>query len=90
MQRISIPDDGIRLSAVLERPGDGPCPLVIVLHGFTGTMNSRHTLAACAAMREASNFSPTRAAVSAQGPFSIWYKYREIMAHMAAPTLMSI
>ena len=46
-----IMDDGIQLSAVLERPHSGRCPLVIVLHGFTSTKDKPHTLACCAAMR---------------------------------------
>ena len=53
MQNISVMDDGIRLSAVLERPDAGRCPLVIVLHGFTSNKDKPHTLAACEAMREA-------------------------------------
>ena len=53
MQKICIMDDGISLSAVLERPSEEPCPLVIVLHGFTSSMNKPHTIAACEAMREA-------------------------------------
>ncbi|MBR4502483.1 MAG: alpha/beta fold hydrolase [Clostridia bacterium] len=50
---MTIMDDGIRLSAVLERPEAERCPLVIVLHGFTSTKDKTHTLAACKAMREA-------------------------------------
>ena len=50
---MTIMDDGIALSAVLERPHDGRCPLVIVLHGFTSNKEKAHTLAACQAMREA-------------------------------------
>ena len=53
MEQISIMDDGIRLSAVLERPSAGPSPLVIVLHGFTSNKDKPHTLAAAQAMREA-------------------------------------
>ena len=53
LQHISIMDDGISLSAVLERPGQGPCPLVIVLHGFCSNKDRPHTVAACQAMREA-------------------------------------
>ena len=48
-----IMDDGIRLSAVLERPDIERCPLAIVLHGFTSSKDRPHTLAACQAMREA-------------------------------------
>ena len=53
MQRLTIMDDGIPLSAVLERPGEGRSPLVIVLHGFTSNKEKAHTLAACEAMRQA-------------------------------------
>ncbi|MBR6955073.1 MAG: alpha/beta fold hydrolase [Clostridia bacterium] len=53
MEQLTLMDDGIRLSAVLERPGTAPSPLVIVLHGFTSSKDRPHTLAACRAMREA-------------------------------------
>ena len=53
MKKLTLMDDGIRLSAVLERPEASPCPLVIVLHGFTSNKDKSHTLAACEAMREA-------------------------------------
>ncbi|MBR1606748.1 MAG: alpha/beta fold hydrolase [Clostridia bacterium] len=53
MQKLTLMDDGVQLSAILERPGDGPCPLVIVLHGFTSNKEKFHTVAACQAMREA-------------------------------------
>lgn len=49
-----IEDDGIRLSLELERPeGTGPCPLVIVLHGFTSAKDRPHTILAAEAMRAA-------------------------------------
>lgn len=51
--QITIMDDGIRLSAVVERPDSERSPLVIVLHGFTSTKDKPHTIAACQAMREA-------------------------------------
>ena len=53
MQYLSIMDDTIPLCAVLERPDQEPCPLVIVLHGFTSSKDRAHTVAACEAMREA-------------------------------------
>lgn len=53
MQYLSIMDDTIPLRAVLERPDQEPCPLVIVLHGFTSSKDRAHTVAACEAMREA-------------------------------------
>ena len=42
-----ITDDGIRLNAKLDMPeGHGKeCPLVIVIHGFTGHMEERHIIA---------------------------------------------
>ena len=48
-----IMDDGIRLSAVLERPAKEPGPLVIFLHGFTSSKDRPHNVASCEAMREA-------------------------------------
>lgn len=53
MEHVTILDDGIRLSAILERPDAVRCPLVIVLHGFSSSKEKPHTLAACEAMREA-------------------------------------
>lgn len=56
-----ILDDGIRLNAQLDMPAhfSGKCPLVILIHGFTGHMEERHILAfarmfneiGCAALR---------------------------------------
>lgn len=42
-----IMDDGLRLNASLDLPAafSGKCPLVIVIHGFTGHMEERHILA---------------------------------------------
>ncbi len=41
-----ITDDGIRLNAKLERPdSQGKCPLVIIIHGFTGNMEEPHIVA---------------------------------------------
>ncbi len=48
-----VTDDGIQLSAVLERPDENRCPLVIFLHGFTSTKDRPHNMACCAAMRSA-------------------------------------
>ncbi len=53
MQNLTIMDDGIQLSAVLEQPSADRCPLVIVLHGFSSNKDKEHTVAACEAMREA-------------------------------------
>ena len=49
-----IHDDGIALAADLETPegAGGPCPLVILLHGFSSARNRIHTLQTAAAMRE--------------------------------------
>ncbi len=52
-ESFTIQDDGIALSAVLERPAEESSPLIIVLHGFTSAKNRPHTLAACEAMRSA-------------------------------------
>ena len=50
-----IMDDGIRLNTALEFPEGRPdrCPLVIIIHGFTGHMEERHILAVAAAARDA-------------------------------------
>ncbi len=50
-----INDDGIRLSAILEKPSASTekCPLVIVIHGFTSCKDKPHTLATCRAMNDA-------------------------------------
>ena len=52
-----IIEDGLRLNACLDMPagvGAGEkCPLVVVIHGFTGHMEERHIVAVCQAMNEA-------------------------------------
>lgn len=54
VEPMMISDDGIQLSAVLEKPeGAGECPLVIQLHGFTSAKDRPHNLLAAAAMRDA-------------------------------------
>ena len=54
MEKLLICDDGIQLSAILERPeGHESCPLVILLHGFTSAKDKPHNILAAAAMREA-------------------------------------
>ncbi len=53
IERLTIPDDGIRLSAVLEGMDKEPRPLVIFLHGFTSSKDRPHNIASCEAMREA-------------------------------------
>ena len=47
-------DDGIRLNAQLDMPREGgeKCPLVILIHGFTGHMEERHILAMSAMLNE--------------------------------------
>ena len=49
-----ISDDNIRLHSVLEMPSNGPekCPLVIVIHGFTGHSEERHITAVSRTMNE--------------------------------------
>ncbi|MBQ8087963.1 MAG: dienelactone hydrolase family protein, partial [Clostridia bacterium] len=53
--QFTIMDDGIRLNAKLDYPKDfsGKCPLVIVIHGFTGHMEERHIIAVTEAINEA-------------------------------------
>ena len=52
-KKMTIIDDGIQLSAVLERPSQNPSPLVIFIHGFTSSKERPHNIAACEAMRDA-------------------------------------
>ena len=53
-QEIRIGDDGVQLSAVLEKPEkDGGKKLVILLHGFTSAKDRPHNIQAAEAMREA-------------------------------------
>ena len=53
-KQMYITDDGIRLNAKLDIP-DGcgeKCPLVIVIHGFTGHMEERHITAVSKTLNE--------------------------------------
>ena len=53
-QNMYIMDDGIRLNAKLDMPekhGE-KCPLVIVIHGFTGHMEERHITAVAKTLDE--------------------------------------
>lgn len=62
-----ITDNGIRLSAELEKPeGADRCPLVIVLHGFGSAKNRIHTLQTAEAMRDA-GFATLRADLYGHG-----------------------
>ena len=49
-----IMDDGIKLNAKLDMPGghSEKCPLVIVIHGFTGHMEERHITAVSKTLNE--------------------------------------
>lgn len=49
-----IMDDGIRLHVKLDRPlnGASKCPLVIVIHGFTGHMEEQHITAVSEMLNE--------------------------------------
>ena len=49
-----IMDDRIRLNIKLDMPKDftGKCPLVIVIHGFTGHMEERHITAVSSMLNE--------------------------------------
>ena len=44
---MQIIDDGIRLDAVIDMPRESKarCPMVIIIHGFTGNKEERHILA---------------------------------------------
>ncbi len=45
MKEYYIVDDGIRLHAKLEKPeGADKCPLVIIVHGYTGHMEEELSL----------------------------------------------
>ena len=55
LSRMFITDDGIRLNAKLDIPEKAEkekCPLVIVIHGFTGHMEERHIVAVARALNE--------------------------------------
>ena len=54
-EQVSIMDDGIRLSAVLEKPDKDRCPLVIFLHGFTSSKDRPHSIASCRRLTAALN-----------------------------------
>ena len=47
-----LKDDGIRLSAVLEKPDRVPCPIAVIIHGFTGHKDEPHILAVNDAFHE--------------------------------------
>ena len=49
-----LTDDGIKLNIKLDMPENHPgkCPLVIVIHGFTGHMEERHIVAVAKALNE--------------------------------------
>jgi len=53
IEPLTLTDDGIALSAVVERPDAERRPLVIHLHGFTSSKDKAHNIAACQAMGEA-------------------------------------
>jgi len=65
-----IQDDGIRLNAALEMPADyrpgQRCPLVVVIHGFTGHIEEPHILAVSHAMN-AIGFATLRADMYGHG-----------------------
>lgn len=49
-----ITEDNIRLKATLDMPAENPekCPLVIIIHGFTGYSEERHIAGAARVMNE--------------------------------------
>ena len=56
MKEYYITDDGIRLHAKLDMPKDErikKCPLVIVVHGYTGDMEEEHIVKTAEAINEA-------------------------------------
>ncbi len=55
MTEFYIPDDGIRIHAKLDKPAavGEQCPLVILVHGYTGHMEERHIVAVSEAIVEA-------------------------------------
>ena len=63
-----ILDDGIRLNAKLDMPKvhSGKCPLVIVIHGFTGHMEETHITAVCETLN-AIGFATLRADMYGHG-----------------------
>jgi len=52
---MKIQDDGILLDCELDMPEghSGPCPIVVLIHGFTGYKEEPHILAAARAFNEA-------------------------------------
>lgn len=63
-----IVDDGIRLNAQLDLPqgGGAPCPLVILIHGFTGHMEEWH-IVAMAGMFQSIGYATLRADMYGHG-----------------------
>lgn len=47
-----LPCDGMRMSAVLEKPEGERCPIVVVIHGFTGYKEERHIVAVSQCLNE--------------------------------------
>ena len=67
-KRMYIMDDGIRLNAKLDMPESHgeKCPLVIVIHGFTGHMEEDHIVGVSRAMNEI-GFATLRAEMYGHG-----------------------
>ena len=63
-----INDDGIRLHAKLDFPDNvqDSCPLVIVIHGFTGHMEETHIVAVAKALNDI-GFATLRAEMYGHG-----------------------
>lgn len=71
MKEFYIENDGIRLHAKLDMPekiqdDSGKCPLVIVIHGFTGHMEEDHIVAVARAVN-AAGFAALRAEMYGHG-----------------------
>ncbi len=74
MKEFFIENDGVRLHAKLDMPEkmpdeSGKCPLMIVIHGFTGHMEERHIIAAAEAAN-AAGFAALRAEMYGHGKSS--------------------
>lgn len=52
MKKFWIPCDGVRLSAILEAPEGERCPLVVVIHGFSGYKEEPHIIAVARGLNE--------------------------------------
>ena len=61
-----IQDDGMRLHIKIDRPEGEKCPLVVVIHGFTGHMEEEHITAVSGMLNEI-GFATLRAEMYGHG-----------------------